>query len=110
MPWASKVIDGFVCADGRLDELDADRASVDARQEDAAAALAREPDQRRGVELFGERGVDRNAQARPQPEHTIDVAGHLSRSLRTKFGGDGATPGAQRLAQRFTFGGGLSGG
>src|SRR3954469_23322196 len=62
----SQVIDGLVRADGRFHELHADRAGVDAGQEDPAAALARKPDQRRGIELFGKGCVDRHPQAWPQ--------------------------------------------
>ena len=44
-------------------EMDASGAAVDARQIDSASALERELDERRGIELFGHRRVERDALA-----------------------------------------------
>src|SRR5256886_3893635 len=65
-----------------LDELHGARGAppVDARQVDAAAAAARQRDERRGIELFGERRIDGDAPARAQVHLAVDVARYAERS------------------------------
>src|SRR5688572_33083672 len=75
----AEMVGGLVPPRERFDELDADGASVDARQEDPASTPPRKPQQGARIELFTEGGVDRDTHPRPQAEYAIDVARDLAR-------------------------------
>jgi len=78
--------------------------AIDARQEDAAAPLRSETDERRGVQLPGKRCIGRNAPVVPQLQGAIEVARDESRELRALLRWQLAAARIEARPQRFAGG------
>ncbi len=80
-------------------ETHAAGAALDAREIEAAAAMACPLDQRCGIELFGQRGIERDALSRTQVEGMVGVMSGKCRGPDPLRGRYRATLGPQRCPQ-----------
>lgn len=85
-------------------EVDAPRVPIDARQVDLATARECELDQRRSIELFGHRRIERDALTGLEMKNVIYVRRNATRSEQTLAGAERAPPGAQLGSKEFTVG------